>query len=174
MSTYYDIFNTAFGWIGVLASGKGIRRSTLPENAPINCLETLGLEANYAIQNPSYFCDLRNRIIQYFKGEPESFNDILVDVSDRSAFYRAAWQACRSIPYGETRTYGWLAAAAGNPYASRAAGQSMARNQLAIIVPCHRIIASNGGLGGFGKEATQLDLKRRLLQMESAYPMQTM
>ena len=82
-------------------------------------------------------------------------------------FHRQAWQACMSIPFGETRTYKWLATQAGKPKAPRAAGQSMARNRLPIVVPCHRVIAADGGLRGFGAGATQLDLKQSLLSMEA-------
>jgi methylated-DNA-[protein]-cysteine S-methyltransferase len=84
-----------------------------------------------------------------------------------SEFYRAAWKACQSIPHGETRTYGWLAEQAGNPRAPRAAGQSMARNRLPIIVPCHRVIGSNGKLTVFGKGAERIPLKRRLIDAEA-------
>ena len=90
-----------------------------------------------------------------------------LDLRDAPAFQRAAWSACMSIPYGQTRPYKWLAAQAGRPNAPRAAGQSMARNRLPLVVPCHRVVASNGALHGFGKGATQLDLKQRLLDLES-------
>ena len=78
----------------------------------------------------------------------------------------AAWDACRRIPPGETRSYAWLAQAAGRPLAARAAGQSMARNRLAMIIPCHRVIGSDGGLHGYG--AGGLGVKARLLDMERA------
>ena len=71
-----------------------------------------------------------------------------------------------TIPYGETRPYKWLAARAGRPNAPRAAGQSMARNRLPIVVPCHRVVASDGSLRGFGRDAAQLGLKQRLLDLE--------
>jgi O-6-methylguanine DNA methyltransferase len=81
-------------------------------------------------------------------------------------FFGAAWQACRRIPPGETRSYAWLAAAAGRPRAVRAAGQAMARNPWALIIPCHRVIGSDGGLHGYG--AGGLKVKARLLEMERA------
>ena len=79
-------------------------------------------------------------------------------------FFRAAWEACLTIPRGETRSYAWVAAAAGSPGAFRAAGQAMARNRLAVVVPCHRVIGSDGGLHGYGGGG--LDKKAKLLNME--------
>ena len=73
-----------------------------------------------------------------------------LDLSGAPEFFRRAWQACRSIPAGETRSYGWLAAQAGRPRAARAAGQAMARNPVPLVVPCHRVVGSDGHLRGFG------------------------
>lgn len=84
-------------------------------------------------------------------------------------FQRAVWTALLQIPYGETRTYGEIAAAVGNPRAARAAGQAVGANPIGIIVPCHRVIGKGGDLVGYGGG---LDLKVALLQLEqSAYQM---
>ena len=71
----------------------------------------------------------------------------------------------RTIPYGETRSYGWVASHLGLPKAARAVGQALGRNPLPIIIPCHRVISSDGGLGGFGGG---LGLKESLLRLERA------
>ena len=86
---------------------------------------------------------------------------------------RRCWEACRSIPRGETRSYGELATmAGGRANAARAAGQAMRRNRLPIIIPCHRVISASGGLHGFSGSCDQggpaLAVKRALLQMEGA------
>ncbi|GAA4785772.1 methylated-DNA--[protein]-cysteine S-methyltransferase [Streptomyces ziwulingensis] len=78
-------------------------------------------------------------------------------------FQRTVWEQLRRIPYGETRTYGQLAAALGTPAASRAVGLANGRNPVGIIVPCHRVIGASGGLTGYGGG---LDRKRRLLDFE--------
>ena len=85
-----------------------------------------------------------------------------VDLSAGSEFDRAVWRALRRIPAGRVRTYGEVAREVGRPRAARAVGGACGRNPVAIVVPCHRVVASNG-LGGFG---AGLDVKRRLLGLE--------
>ena len=167
MSLHYDLMETRLGWMGLLSSAKGARRTTLPLASPEECVSSLGDEIESAEWSPERFEGLKSLLAAYFEGEPVSFRDEPIDVADASPFLQAAWTACRSIPYGETRTYSWLAARAGSPRAARAAGQCMARNRLPIVVPCQRIVASDGGLGGFGRDGDQLELKRALLDLEA-------
>ncbi len=91
-------------------------------------------------------------------------------IPDGPPFMQKCWVACRNIPYGETITYGELAAAAGSPRATRAAGQAMRHNPVSIITPCHRVIASTGKLHGFsGKtdlKSKELRTKQFLLALE--------
>ena len=91
-------------------------------------------------------------------------------IPEGTPFMQKCWVACRNIPYGETRTYGELAKAAGSPKGARAAGQAMRRNPLPIITPCHRVIATSGKLHGFaGKtnlKSKELKIKHYLLQLE--------
>ena len=164
----FDAFETRLGWVGLLASDSGIRRATLPRRSPEDCAAELGKDAEAATADPERFADLRARLIRYFDGRDEAFDDIPLDLSGASEFHRRAWAACRTIPRGETRSYKWLAnAAAGNPNAARAAGGAMARNRVPIIIPCHRVVGTDGALRGFGSGQTRIDLKRRLLDMES-------
>lgn len=162
--TQYDVFETAFGWMGLSVSERGICRSTLPRQSPDECVAEMAVD--HAEQSSEGLLDLERKLIAYFDGDEVDFSREAIDLREASPFHAAAWEACRSIPAGETRSYGWLAAEAGSPRAVRAAGQAMARNRLPIIVPCHRVVASNGDLRGFGKGADQLDLKRRLLDLE--------
>ncbi|MEN6644089.1 MAG: methylated-DNA--[protein]-cysteine S-methyltransferase [Armatimonadia bacterium] len=106
--------------------------------------------------------EARRQLLAYFGGHLRDF-EIPVDLSGRTEFQRRVLEACRRVPYGETLTYGELALRAGYPRAARAVGQVMATNQVAIVVPCHRVIGSGGRLTGYGYG---LDLKRKLLEME--------
>jgi methylated-DNA-[protein]-cysteine S-methyltransferase len=103
------------------------------------------------------------RVQAYFAGEPVSFDDVDLDFSWATPFQTAVADALRAIPYGETVTYGELAALAGHPNAQRAAGTFCARNRFPLFVPCHRVVAADG-LGSYG--SLGLDYKRRLLELE--------
>ena len=98
---------------------------------------------------------------QYFAGERKSFD--LPLCMDGSLFDRAVWQLLLQIPFGETRTYGRIAALLGKPKAPRAVGGACSRNPLLIVVPCHRVIAGTGKLTGF---AAGVPMKRALLELE--------
>ncbi len=89
----------------------------------------------------------RAQLLEYFAGERRSF-DLPLDPRG-TAFQRRVWGALRAIPFGETRTYAALAAALGRPSASRAVGGANGRNPLSIVVPCHRVIGTNGALTGY-------------------------
>ena len=160
----YDIFETAYGWIGVLASEHGIRRITLPETIRNDAESRLGQTLKEAQRDPHRFDELRSQLDRYFSGEPEDLTRIAIDLDDPGLFTRAR-AACRTIPVGETRTYGWLAEAAGRPGALQAAGQAMARNPVPLLVPCHRVLGSDGRLHGFSG-GIGLPLKERLLELE--------
>ncbi len=162
-SLYYAPLETSLGWVGVLASDRGIRKLVLPTQSPQEAVEGLQPEARDAELAPDRFQELQSRLEAVFSGENEALDDEPLDLDEASPFFRRAWQACRTIPRGETRSYAWLAAEAGSPRAMRAAGQAMARNPVALIIPCHRVIGSDGGLHGYGGG---LGLKQRLLDAE--------
>jgi len=103
---------------------------------------------------------------RFADGEPVDFGRVLIDERHLAPFARRVVAACRRIPWGQTRSYGQLAAECGSPAAARAVGQVMARNRYPLVVPCHRVLASGGRLGGFSAPQG-LRLKRRLLALES-------
>jgi methylated-DNA-[protein]-cysteine S-methyltransferase len=100
---------------------------------------------------------------EYFAGERRAFSFAL-DLRGTD-FQLACWRALRVIPYGETRSYGDIARAVGKPQGFRAVGMANNRNPVAIVVPCHRVIGSDGTLCGYGGG---LDVKRKLLELEGA------
>jgi methylated-DNA-[protein]-cysteine S-methyltransferase len=157
-----DSCPTAWGWVGIASSPSGLLALTLPkptqEMALKPLLERWGEEQPYN----DVLDGLKRKLQQYFDGQQVLFDEPL-DLREATAFQRRVWSAVRDIPYGETRSYGQIARQAGSPGAARAVGQAMAANPLPIVMPCHRVIGSDGNLCGFGGG---LDLKRRLLEME--------
>ena len=157
---------TAFGWVGVAWSDEGLAAITLPVSTEAQALgqlpepreTTAGLEPGLDV--PALLAKLRS----YFEGGQVAFDEPL-DPTMGTEFQRRVWKLTREIPRGQTRTYGQLARMAGSPGAARAVGQAMAHNPWPIIVPCHRVVGSDGSLTGFGGG---VEMKRRMLQMEGA------
>ena len=163
VNLYYCLHQCLVGWLALLGTENGLRRVSLqPE--PADALAGLGESAEHATENPAAFTDALAAFDAYFAGDMTALESVKVELADTSPFFAAAREACRSIPPGETRSYQWLAEAAGSPKASRAAGQAMARNPLPLVIPCHRVVGSGGGLHGYGGGG--LDVKARLLELE--------
>ncbi|MFG2681619.1 methylated-DNA--[protein]-cysteine S-methyltransferase [Streptomyces sp. NPDC048392] len=118
-------------------------------------------EETFGTADDRPFARAEEELTAYFAGQ---LKDFTLDLRlNGTPFQRTVWDQLRRIPYGETRTYGELAAALGNPTASRAVGLANGRNPIGIIVPCHRVIGSSGSLTGYGGG---LERKRRLLDFE--------
>lgn len=164
MKSSYAIIETRVGWLGILGSAAGLRYIVLPQASTEKAISAFGERLYGATLDISSFGDLPLRLMGYYDGEVVSFPDRL-DLSDATPFQRTAWQVTRSIPYGETRTYAWVAQQIGTPRGARAVGRALAENPLPILVPCHRVIGAGGRLVGF---AYGLEMKRSMLQMEAA------
>jgi len=106
---------------------------------------------------------LAERMVAYLSGARDAFADVELDLEWCTAFQRSAIEAMRAIPYGETATYGEVAALAGHLNAQRAVGSVCAQNRFGLVVPCHRVVAADG-LGSYG--SLGLGYKRRLLELE--------
>ncbi|MBI5650269.1 MAG: methylated-DNA--[protein]-cysteine S-methyltransferase [Chloroflexi bacterium] len=158
------IFNTRLGWIGIAWNARGIVALNLPRATRANALRDLQREFSDAIVHTRAPDEIERELREYVAGTRREFR-LALDWSAIGAFQRAVLQAARKIPFGETRSYGWIAQQIGNPRASRAVGRALGANPIPIILPCHRVIASDGGLGGYGGG---LPLKRKLLQLEGA------
>ena len=107
---------------------------------------------------------LEEELKAYFQGECKTFT--VPTRSSGTEFEREVYAALRRIPYGETRSYLDIAKAIGRPKAARAVGQACGKNPLLLVIPCHRVIASNGTMGGF---RLSLDIKAQLLKLEKTY-----
>ena len=164
-----EVFETGLGWIAIAATERGIARTSLPEPSPEDAVATIDDVDHTATGTAVYaVSEAKQLLLRYCEGEAVSFDGIQVDDAGWTEYTRLARRACRAIPRGETRTYGWLAKqASGSRTSARAAGRAMATNPVPIIIPCHRVIRSDGNLHGFGG-SVGLPLKSRLLVMEGA------
>ena len=114
---------------------------------------------------PMEFTGLAGRLVKYFEGRYDNFNDVSLDLTAATPFQVKVWEAARLIPYGTTRSYRWIAEQIGRPNAARAVGQALGSNPLPVIVPCHRVVAGDGTDGGY---SGGIEMKRRLLRLEGS------
>ncbi len=161
---FYDVFPTPAGWIAAVASAGGLVEITLPQDTETQARRAPGNKLEKATRTPERFRDLAGRLKACFDGQKTDFPDKL-DLSGATPFQRRVWEATRLIPYGQTRSYRWVAAQIGKPKAFRAVGQALGRNPLPVIIPCHRVLAGDGGPGGY---SGGIEMKKRLLEMEGS------
>ena len=170
---YYTVFRTLWGYFALAGEDGAVCRTILPSptrDAAVGALLTSLRAAGRAPRfEPDRFRPLQQRIARYFEGEPVDFlTDPPVSLDGVSPFARKVLVACRAIPYGQTATYSQLAAGIGSPGAARAVGGVMARNPVPLLIPCHRVLRADGGLGGFSAPGGTT-AKRRMLDQEQAF-----
>jgi len=157
------IFDSPIGPLYALATAEGLRRLEFVRGGRL-------LSANEGVsfddsdpEGRAIVEDAQRQLAEYFEGDRREFN--LPLVIEGSDFQVRVWQAIARIPYGEVLSYADVAAAAGSPGAFRAAGSACGSNKLAIVIPCHRVIAANRNIGGYGGS---LSTKRTLLALEGS------
>ena len=155
----WAVVDTSLGQMLVAATDKGVCR--LSFNEGVEALEARFPNADLA-QGDAKFAALLADVVAAVEA-PGDFAHIPLDVKG-TAFQEAVWRELQRIPTGETRTYAQLAAAVGKPKAVRAAGSANGANHVSVLIPCHRVIRTGGGLGGY---AWGLDIKRKLLEKEA-------
>jgi methylated-DNA-[protein]-cysteine S-methyltransferase len=160
----YCVFDTPIGACGIAWNEHGITRFRLPEatRAATERRMARGAQAN---EPPPHIADVIAEVLRYAGGTKVDFTTVMLDMPDVVPFCRRVYDAARAVGWGETASYGDLAREIGAPGEAREVGQALARNPVPLIVPCHRILTSDGKLGGFsapGGTAT----KERLLALE--------
>lgn len=130
------VFQCASGWAGILVSGRRIARTVLPKREKVTVERELKSELSRKFSRPDRKTIERavNLFQRYFSGE-RVFFDLPLDIQCYTSFQQAVWRAAMEIPYGETRSYSWIAKKIKNPLAVRAVGQSMGANPIPIIIP---------------------------------------
>jgi methylated-DNA-[protein]-cysteine S-methyltransferase len=155
----YDIVDSPIGALFVAATDRGLARIHFdPEGHEDELARTFGVRV---LRSP--LDEVRRELDEYFAGERKVF-DLPLDLRV-APFHAGVLAELARVPYGQTETYGALAAKAGRPRAARAVGTVMNRNPIPIVLPCHRIVGANGSLTGY---AGGLDVKLQLLQLEGA------
>lgn len=133
------------------------------ENGCITHVTWTKIPKEYVLEETELIQSCKKQLEEYFAGKRKAFD--LPLAPKRTAFQQKVWKALTEIPYGETRTYGEIAAGIGNPKAARAVGMANNKNPIGIIIPCHRVVGANGKLvgyaGGMEKKAFLLELERK-------------
>jgi AraC family transcriptional regulator of adaptative response/methylated-DNA-[protein]-cysteine methyltransferase len=165
------ITNSSLGWVLVAATDRGICSIDLGDK-PQSLLEGLRLRFPKAevCQDDSGFADWVSRVVAFIEA-PASGLDVPLDIQG-TAFQQRVWKALQGIPPGSTKSYAEIAAQIGKPTATRAVGQACAANRLAVVVPCHRAVRSDEGLGGYrwGRERKQQLLEREAKESREIRP----
>lgn len=167
-------FKTVWGWMAVSASQKGICAITLPHPtrnaAERELLKLNGVPSAMRVWSgrnaPSVLREAQSQLCEFIAGRGHRLKFPL-DLSLGTPFQRRVWRAAQQIPYGRVRSYQWIAVKLGGKRYARAVGNALGENPVPLVVPCHRVLASDGTLGGF---SGGMRTKRRLLKLEGTLP----
>ena len=149
-SLCYTLFESPVGTLYLIFSGRSLAKVTFEKPLDI------------AFKKGAASANFIKELALYFQGSNAGFSQQIRFLTGTD-FERKIWLSLKEIPYGETRTYKWIAEKAGSPSATRAAGQALSKNPVPIVLPCHRVIESDGSVGGY---SSGINMKIRLLELE--------
>jgi methylated-DNA-[protein]-cysteine S-methyltransferase len=164
----YAVFETASGFCGIAWNGVGITRFRLPERSAEAAERDLRrrLPGAVAAAPPPEVAEVIAAAKRYFAGETVDFSNTALDLAGQDEFFRRIYDVVRRVAWGQTTTYGAVAKELGaGPEAARDVGQAMANNPVPLIIPCHRVLAAGGKLGGFSAPGGT-GSKTRMLELE--------
>ena len=157
------VFETRAGWTGVaLDTEDRLTEIVMPRESSEDAAEALGAAPLRPLPDPDPAMPLIGQLRRYFEGEPVAFRWPM-NLSHLTLFQQEALTICASIPHGELRSYGWIADRMDRPKSARPVGQAMGANPIPILIPCHRVVGSDGKLTGYGGG---IRWKERLLALE--------
>ncbi len=172
MHTYaFTLFETAIGACALAWCERGIAGVQLPELDAAATRQRM-LERFPDAQEampPAVIVEVRDAIVALLHGEKPDLSSVALDMESVPKFHRRVYEVARTIPPGTTLTYGAFARVIGAEGAARAVGQALGRNPFPIVVPCHRVLAASGKLGGFSAHGG-IETKRKLLEIEGVSP----
>lgn len=160
----YARITSPLGSVHVAATERGVCRLEIGMTDSLFEASTRERYHCWVVRDEAFMSAYVRQVAEYFEGRRQKF-DFEIDFLEGTEFQRRVWRALYSIPYGQVRSYKWVAQTIGSGHGYRAVGAGCGANPVAIIVPCHRVVAHNGKLGGFGYG---LEMKQRLLQLEGA------
>lgn len=161
-------FATDLGWMGVMGVKARLKRVVFGYPSRVAACSALDGAAAKPAQGGNWWPSLVDRLRHYAAGGRVDFRDVQLDLDHLTPFQQRVLNHCRAIGYGKTLSYGQLATLAGSPHAARAVGNTMAANRFPLIVPCHRVIHSDGSVGHYsGPEGQRTKIK--LLAMERRF-----
>ena len=156
----FALFETPIGLCGIVWNSRGVTGLQLPEATAERMRARIR-------RRWSDITESIDRILALLQGEAVDLGDIALDLEATPDFHRRVYEVARTIPPGQTMTYGEIARKLGVPHESREVGQALGRNPVAIIVPCHRVLGADGKMGGFSANGG-VATKRRILEIEGA------
>jgi methylated-DNA-[protein]-cysteine S-methyltransferase len=167
--TQYILFETAMGWAGLAWADKGLVAAHLPEASPEAARRSFLRRFPDAVEGapPAYVERAVGAIADLLTGQPADLTDVPIDVTRVSEFNARVYEITRAIPPGETLTYGEIAVKLGDRLLARDVGAALGQNPWPIVVPCHRVTAAGGKLGGFSARGG-VNTKVKLLAIEGA------
>ena len=161
------VFSTPLGWLGLVGQDRCVWRLVIGHRRAEDAWASLRRHfGDEPLAESNWYTALKKTLTEFAAGKPVSFDKITVRTEQRTEFQKKVLIATRAIGFGETLSYGELAARVGSPRAARAVGSVMSSNSVPIIIPCHRVVGSGGALGGFSAPQG-ISLKQRLLEMEA-------
>lgn len=163
----YALIDTAIGTFGIAWTDQGVARVALPGKDRGHTEMWISRDPAEPGFPEGVLAGLPERIRRYAQGEHEDFTDVPLDLSEIPLFNRQAYTELLKIGYGETTTYGAIARTLGDVTLARAVGQAMGANPIPLIIPCHRVLASDGKTGGFSSPGG-VTAKMRMLALEHA------
>ena len=164
MKSSYIIFRVKQGWMGLVGNESGVVRIYLPGLSKDELERRIKIEYPECQQGAGSLGGAKGELVEYFEGRRSRF-EMVLDLSRATPFQKKVYGVMSTIPFGQVRTYRWLAQNIGNPRALRAVGSANARNRWPVVIPCHRIVGSDGSLTGFSAPGG-LALKEELLRLE--------
>lgn len=168
---YYAIFKTSFGWCGIIYGIQGLIKVYLPGMKKEKLEKIIFSYNKNIIERSGSIKILIKNICNYFKKNKVRL-DFPIDMRAMTDFEKKVYKQAVKIPFGKVKTYKWLAEKTGIPAGARAIGNVLGRNPVPLIIPCHRVVKSDGGLGGFSAPGGIL-MKRKMLSIEghANYPL---